>query len=191
MGHTKVPELAGELGARLRIHDPPGIDQRLRRSEQLDPFQEEGPLLRKEQRKPLVDRDLTLVTLHLTEIGIHRGVERVAAEPEPQVQAAVGIEIFPHEIPAYWIAGSRRGGGHERLRLHRNSVVHVVEPAQRALLSQKAGIGPAHIGPGVGISGALYYPGHIEPPALRAACRIAQTLERNPDLHLEAPISDP
>ena len=77
----------------------------------------------------LVDRDLTLVALHLAEIGIHGGIERIAAEPEPQVKPGVGVEVFPHEVTARSIASFHRGGGHERLGLHRHPVVHVVESA--------------------------------------------------------------
>src|SRR5207253_4090109 len=51
-------------------------------------------------------------------------------------------------------------------------------------LAQEAGIGPAHIGPGVGVAGTLDHPGHVEAPALWPAPRVAETPERDPDLDL-------
>ena len=60
VGDAELAELAGQLGAGLGIHDPAGVDQCLRRAEQLDPLEEERPLLRKEEREPLVHRHLPL-----------------------------------------------------------------------------------------------------------------------------------
>jgi len=53
----------------------PRADGRL---EQVGAFEEERPLLREEQREPLVGRDLGLVRLQLREVGVRRNVDRHA-----------------------------------------------------------------------------------------------------------------
>ena len=119
------------------------------------------------------------------------GVERVAAEAEPEVEPGVGVYVLPGEVTAHGVAAAVRGGGDERLGLDRDPVPQVVQPANRALLPQEAGVGPPHVGPGVGVAGALNHAGDVESPALRTASGVAQTPERDPDFDLVAPIGDP
>ena len=64
-------------------------------------------------------------------------------------------------------------------------------PSDGALLAEEAGVGPANVGPGVGVAGALHDAGDVESPGLRTASGIAEALEGNPDLDLVAPIGEP
>jgi hypothetical protein len=70
-------------------------------------------------------------------------------------------------------------------------VSEVGQAAERAFLSQEAGVGPADIGPGIGVAGALDDASDVEPPALGTASRIAETLEGNSNFDLVAPTGDP
>ena len=69
--------------------------------------------------------------------------------------------------------------------------LQVVQPADGPLLPQEARVRPPDVGPGVGVAGALDHPGDVEAPGLRLASGIAETLERDPDLDLVAPVGDP
>ena len=192
MGHAELAELAGELGAGLGVHDPAGIDQRLRRAEQLDALEEERALLREEEGEALVHRDLALVALHLAEVGIEGRVERVAGEAEPEIEPRVGIDVLAVELPAPPGRGSPlavavTNGWASTVTPCRRSC----SPPMRALLADEARVGPAHVGPGVGVAGALDDAGDVEAPGLPLAAGIAQALERDPDLDLVAPVGDP
>ena len=186
MGDAELAELAGELDAGLGVHDPAGVDQRLRRAEQLDPLEEERPLLREEQGEALVHRHLPRVALHLAEVGVHGGVEREAGEAEPEVEAGVGIDVFALEAAGGDVARAVGGGGDERLRLDGDPALEIVQSADRALLAEEAGVGAADVGPGVGVAGALDHAGDVESPALHVAARVAQALEGDADLDLVA-----
>jgi hypothetical protein len=70
-------------------------------------------------------------------------------------------------------------------------VAQVVQPAERAFLSEKTGVRPADIGPGIGVAGPLDHARDVEAPALRTASRVAQALERDPQLDLVTLPGDP
>ena len=123
--------------------------------------------------------------------GLSGGVERVAGEAEPQVEPRVGIHVVAVEVAGQVVARPVGRGGDERLGLDGDAVPQIVQPADRALLPDEAGVGPAHVGPGVGVAGALHHAGDVEAPGLPLAAGIAQALERNPDLDLVAPLGDP
>ena len=62
--------------------------------EQAGVLHEERPSFREEHFEPLVGRDLRLVGLHLTEVGIHGQVERQrVADDDFSVEAGAAIEI--------------------------------------------------------------------------------------------------
>ena len=191
VGDAELPEFAGQLGAGLGIHDAAGVDQRLRRAEQLDALEEERPLLRKEEREPLVHRHLPLVALHLAEVGVERGVERVAGEAEPEVEAGVGIDVSRSKSPpatsrlpsAVAVTNGWASTATPRLRS--------CSPPMAPFLPEEARVGAADVGPGVGVAGPLDHAGHVEAPALRLAAGVAQALERDPDLDLVALVGDP
>ena len=65
VGDPHAADLAGQLGACDWRRNPARIDECVGRVELLEAFQKERPLLGKEQREPLVHRDLPDVRFHL------------------------------------------------------------------------------------------------------------------------------
>jgi len=128
--------LAGELGRRNRLNDPPGVDQRVRGAELLDPLEEEGSLFREEELVPRVEDELLGVGLDLGEIRIGAAVQRQIvgdAPPDAPTQLGTASRLLP-------AAGPRRAGGPRGERwgkIEYYSPPQVGEPHQSARLRQK------------------------------------------------------
>ena len=135
------------------------------------PSRKKGRFSGKKSAKRSFTVTCALVALHLAEVGIQGGVERVAGEAEAEIETGVGIHVVAVEVAGQIVAHAVGGGGDERLRLHRDAVPQIVQPADRALLAEEAGVGAAHVGPGVGVPGALHYAGDVEAPASAARRR--------------------
>src|SRR5690606_9915723 len=175
-------DLAGDLAADPGIRDLAGVDELARRREELDPLQEERPLLREEEREPLVDRDLAGVGLDLAEVGVDRRTERDVREPDAEVHADVGLERLATELAARGDTLPVRRCGHERLGLEDDASPEVVQPLERPGLGEEARAREPGVGPSVDVSRALDPALDLEAPALRAGPGVAEALERDPDL---------
>ena len=96
---------SGQAHAIERIHNPPGKYQVERRREIAGIFLEEGPLLRKENLKPLVDRDLWIIRFHLPEVRIYRAVQHQAVfQDNLGIQACFRFKVLAGEAVASRIA---------------------------------------------------------------------------------------
>src|SRR2546427_9757418 len=84
--------MAGEFDRRNRLHDPPGVNEILRHLEQLAGLEEEGSLLREEERLAWIERELAGVRFDLREIGFDRAVEiEVVGETPTHVAAHLRV----------------------------------------------------------------------------------------------------
>ena len=82
-----APSLPVTFAPGDRRRDLPRVHELVRRVEQLDPLEEERPLLGEEQREPLVHGHEPGVRLDLREVGLHRRVERDGRERDLEVHA--------------------------------------------------------------------------------------------------------
>src|SRR6266540_241341 len=106
-----MPDFAGGAGAPPRRGDRPGIDRLDRRREELDPFEEERPLLRKEEREALLShpasprrrglRRRRSACLHeRLESGVPgRGAPRRSALPRGPRRRVPSYEVFRRATP--------------------------------------------------------------------------------------------
>ena len=96
---------SGQADAIERIHNPPGKYQVERRREIAGVFLKEGPLLRKENLKPLVHRDLWIVGFHLPEVRINRAVQHQAVfQDNLGIQSCFRFQVLTGKAVASRIA---------------------------------------------------------------------------------------
>src|SRR5947209_16070905 len=102
-GEHRVRRISGSRGGaetRTRRCDRPRVRDLERCVEEVESFEEERPLLLKEDRETLVDRDLRNVGFDLREIGVDRRVDRGRCRGRPlQVGADVVVEAAVVQVP--------------------------------------------------------------------------------------------
>ena len=76
-------QFSGELDAAYRCHDPASVNQLIGSVEQLQPIEEERPLLRVEQREPLIEQYLSDVGFDLGEVRIDCPIQREILPDSP------------------------------------------------------------------------------------------------------------
>ena len=166
------------LAAGNRIYNLSCVDQLVVGGEQLDPFEEEGALLREEQREALVDRHQTHVRFDLAEIGLWvASTDRLLVSPgEDWPRSSDRYSLG--RIPWVWVRRLRTRG-HHRLELRGDPALQVVQAVKKAGLHQETRVGPPGIGPGVFVAGALNLPDHVDPPPLGSVPGVAQALKES------------
>ena len=188
---VRSAELAGQLRAAARRHDPAGVDELVRGVEELEPVQKEGPLLRIEQREALVEQHLPDIGFHLGEVGVEGAVEgEVLPEPPAHVAAQLAVRAIVIPAPAQ-LADAVDPSGGAGCHLEHQPALQPAQADERAALRQKVGTGPDRRRPGVLVARVLHSTQHVDAPGLLVAVLIAQALERNPDLDLVAALVHP
>src|SRR5690348_919109 len=175
--------LAGEPDAIQGIGDVAGEKQVEGRLKKVCVLKKKGPLLREEDREPLIHRHLRLVGFHLAEVGIdgrvqHQAVfqHRLAVEPCLRIEAA---RDEPWIIGVARIQGAVRAFKGVRNKLHIVSPGYRVQAFQRGLLAQASLNASGNARPRVRAIVARDPANEKNSPCLLLSCREAQTLERN------------
>src|SRR2546422_693871 len=139
---------SGELDRRDRLDDATGIDQVLRHLKQLAAFQEKGPLLRKEQRLPWIERQLARVRFDLRKVCLYCAVEgEVVRHPPADVAAQLRVSQV--------VLIAARGGSTTRLpgglgvQVQDQTAMHAAQADQVARLSDERRAGATRREPGV------------------------------------------
>ena len=186
-------ELPGPSQAPAGRGDGPGVDGRHGRREEVDPLEEERPLLGVEEREPLVDPDLRDVRLDLGEVGVDRAVESDRRRGGPlQVEAGVERRRLAHE-PLTVLAGDRL------LRRRRVGSRHEVPPGRKAREAAEDVLGADEAVPAPGELRREHLVAEVsrpvpvdeDPPGLGVLPLVAQRGERDPDLEVPARRRDP
>src|SRR5450756_2510257 len=102
------------------------VHELVRRGEELDAFQEEGPLFREEQRKAFVHGYLARVRLHLAEVRVYRRIQRQVGRGKPQIDAGVDVRAPPHQPRGDVTTRAVDGRRDERLDLGHDTALHAV-----------------------------------------------------------------
>jgi len=186
VGDAGAADLARELGAEHRVHDPPGVDQAVRRVELLEALEEERPFLGIEQREPLVDGHLADVRLHLGEVGVRGGRDgEVLRHPPAQVAAefrGAGVVIPP---------GARRAIDFRRelgSEVEHDAALQPREADEAARLDEETGVGAHRRGPRLLVPRVLHDAHDLEAPVLRVGALVAEALQGNSHLDFVTPI---
>ncbi|MBK8003768.1 MAG: hypothetical protein IPK12_07410 [Gemmatimonadetes bacterium] len=188
--HVGAERAPGQLHGRHRLHQAPGVDQVVGRLEELEPVEEEGPLLREEDRVARVELDLGDVGLDLGEVGVGRGVEgEVVGEAE--AHGAAQLRAGAIVVPATGLVAAVEAAHHLGRHVERQPALHPRQPGEPARLRQERGAGPLRGDPRVLEAGMLHQAEDVELPGLLVGRLVAQALERDADLDLVAPRHQP
>ena len=183
IGGGELAELAGELAAGDRIANLPRIHQLVGCGEEFDALEKEGSLLLEEECEPFVDGDLTLIGFDGAEIGVDGGVDGEVGEAETQVATGVRFDVAALEAAGHGVPLAGERGGGIGLDFDDDTALEFLESGDGAALGQKAGAGPASVGPGVLVAVALGDADDVEAPGLGAGGGDSQALEGNAHLH--------
>ena len=193
----RVPHLAGQLGAQVRVDEGARVHEVDGRGklEDLGPLQEEGPQLGEEEGEPLVDLDLRQVGLDLREVGVAGEVGgQVRRDAVLDVQAHLGVRAPVDQRARAPIEQLVADGGERRQDLEVAAGGEVGHALEHAHLPHEALHVARHRGPDhVLLILPLDLPHDLEPPAVLRAGRslgVAEALERDGHLRRVAVLDD-
>ncbi len=111
-----------------------------RSREEVDPFEEERPLLRVEQGEPFVGSDLCGIRFDLREVGLPCGIDRGVRQRIPfHVHAGIRVELAKFELASQPVAWRRRLlRGCERRNHQMRAVRKIRETGQLARIADEA-----------------------------------------------------
>ena len=178
------------LAAAERRDDAARVDQVVGRRELLDAVEEERPLVGEEQRLARIELELPGVGLDLREVGVDRPVHRQGLGHAPaHVEAEVGPRAVVVPAIADGVPRAVDPRGRHRVEIEHQAAAQVVQPVERAGLRQKRRALPPGRRPAVLDALAGADPGDVQPPGLLGARLVAQALERDAELDLEAAVA--
>ena len=175
-----------QLGREVRLDDAAGVDQVVRGGELLDPVEEEGALLRVEHRLARVELELPGIGFDLGEVRVDRPVQREVLGDAP-ADVDAGLRSVDVVLPGLGSLGCAPGApGDERVEVEHEAAPEAAEVLQPPGLREERGAFPLRGRPAVFATLAGHHADDVQAPVLRGSGLVAQALEGDADLHVEA-----